>query len=310
MKNKFVKSALIIAVVMIVSVVALTACSSGETKNGKTSVNPLDVYCFSAVTGGSLLQTTTAGHEASAQADSLTADEIEKVNSYVKTFDAYVTSGGFTSEVVPSDREEYAVKVKITATGLGGVEEKILYYNEIDTKSGEVVDEDETERFSETTLSGILVDGENTYFVEGYRKQEVEIEGDETEVENEIFIKTYLTESEKDKNFVTVKYCIEKESNEVESAYEYCRYSEGNLIEKTKISVEKENEADKSEEEIEIKSLVGGVANVYKLEREIKNGKTELKLSYTDGNKINTIEVEVVDGKYVYSVGNEKYEFD
>ena len=146
-----------------------------------------------------------------------------------------------------------------------------------------------------------MVNGENVYFLEGKKTLEVETEDGETETENEIFFKTYLSEADKDVNYVTVKYTVEVENDETENAYEYCRYQDGKLVERTKINVETETENGETEESIKIQSLVGGVSKIYKLERETEAGNEKLKLSYTENGTVKNVKVEVVDGQYVYS---------
>lgn len=296
------KKILFIVAILVIAVAALSACSvGGGSAKQNVKINVLDVYGFSAVTGTNLLSSAGAsGGEAKVSAD-VSADEIEAVNDYVKMLDGYLSDGGFSSQAVESDKTEYAVKVIISTSKMAGEAEYYLYYNETDVETGESVDGDEIENYAKTTLSGIMVNGETVYFLEGKKTLEVETEDGETETENEIFFKTYLNEADKDVDYVTVKYTVEMENDESENVYEYCRYQGGKLVERTKINVETETENGETEESIKIQSLVGGVSKIYKLERETEAGNEKLKLSYTENGTVKKVEVEVVDGQYVYS---------
>lgn len=296
------KKILFIVAILVIAVAALSACSVGGGNTQRNAkINVLDVYGFSAVTGTNLLSSAgESGGEAKVSAD-VSTDEIEAVNDYVKMLDGYLSDGGFSSRAVESDKAEYAVKVIISTSKMAGEAEYYLYYNETDVETGESVDDDEIENHTKTTLSGIMVNGENVYFLEGKKTLEVETEDGETETENEIFFKTYLSEADKDVNYVTVKYTVEVENDETENAYEYCRYQDGKLVERTKINVETETENGETEESIKIQSLVGGVSKIYKLERETEAGNEKLKLSYTENGTVKNVKVEVVDGQYVYS---------
>ena len=297
------KKILFIVAILIISVAALSACSINLGGNTSAKINTLDVYSFSALTGSTLLNSVETGKEAGI-AQELNTDEVEAVNKYVKMLDGYLSGNGVDAQVVESDKAEYAVKVRITASGMTGESESFMYYNETDLITGESVDGDEIENFAKTTISGIMVSGETTYILEGKKTFETETEDGETETENEIFFKTYLSETDKDLNFVTVRFVVETEADESENSYEYCSYKDGVLVEKTKIKVETETKGGEKEESVKIQSLVGGVSKVYKLEREIEGNKEKLKLRFSENGEEKTVKVEVVDGQYVYSFGD------
>ncbi|MGN0795573.1 MAG: hypothetical protein ACI4MT_01295 [Christensenellales bacterium] len=297
------KKILIVVAILVISVAALSACSITSGDKSSAKINTLDVYSFSALSGSTLLNSTVTEAEAS-MAQDLNADEVDAVNKYVKMLDGYLSGSGVETQLVESDKAEYAVKVRITTSGMAGDSESFMYYNETDLITGESVDGDEIENFAKTTISGIMVSGETTYILEGKKTFETETEDGETETENEIFFKTYLSETDKDLNFVTVRFVVETEADETENSYEYCSYKDGVLVEKTKIKVETETENGKTEESVKIQSFVGGVSKVYKLEREIEGDKEELKLRFSENGEEKSVKVEVVDGQYVYSFGD------
>ena len=199
----------------------------------------------------------------------------------------------FANSEVDSTDEYYNIynlKMTFTIPTLEGQKDLVMYYKEIDTTTKEEIDDDEIEQEINTTLEGVLVDGENTYQVEG--KREYEKEGNKTEVELEF--KTY------DQNDPNQYVLIEHEKENAEIEYKYSIYQNGNKVSETQ--VEFENKRNNKSLELEFESHQGELE--YEITQQSENVyNVKLKNSLNQQTVV-TFTITVTDVGYVFSYSN------
>lgn len=272
------------------SAITLSACGKSDLKVGAqdfyamaalSSVNYLqDEKAPTGVTTGRLSEVLVQGTN---RPESVSTQDVDSLASYMDMFrdmlssdtNKYFTNGQVTQEDV--NYQDYNFKMTFTIPTNDGQQDLVMYYNEVKIDTHQEVDENEVELEINTTLNGILVDGENTYTVEGMR--EYEKEGNKTEVAYEF--KTYSQENPKD--YVRIEH--EKENNEIE--YEYLIYKNG--VKASETSVEFENERGRKSLELEFKAnqtnlkyeITEREQNVYQVRLKNKANNNEIKEIFT-----------------------------
>ena len=286
------------------SVVTLSAC-------GKTNeeVSAQDFYAMAALSSVNYLQeqdgvvaTTDARQKrALAQGDSrpqsVSQQDVQSLASYMGMFQdmlASDTNKYFTfSDVTQDDQyyQTYNLKMTFTIPTNDGRQDLVMYYKEVRTDTHQEIDDDDVELEVNTTLEGVLVDGENAYDIVG--KREYEKEGRETEVAYEFT--TYSKQNHSD--YVKIEH--EKDSEEIE--YQYTIYQNGKMTSETQ--VEFENERGKKSLELEFNAnqtqlkyeITQKSQNVYQVRLKNVANKDEVKEVFT---------IEVTDQGYKFQYAN------
>lgn len=287
------------------SAVTLSAC-------GKTNeeVSAQDFYAMAALSSvnylqeqGEVLSTSTARKQralaqGNSRPQSVSQQDVQSLTSYMDMFQdmlATDTTKYFTNSEVTQDDEYYQtynLKMTFTIPTIDGQQDLVMYYKEVRTDTHEEIDDDEVELEVNTTLEGVLVDGENEYDVVGMR--EYEKEGRETEVSYEFT--TYSKQNRSD--YVRIEH--EKDNEEIE--YQYSIYKNGAKVSDTQ--VEFENERGKKSLELEFKTnqtqvkyeITKRSQNVYKVRLKNVANKDEVK-------EVFTIEVTGQGYKFQYANG-------
>lgn len=267
---------LLLPVILAIGILlGLVACKVVDKNNQKEFFdNNIDNMSYQALSSIKLLESKEEVRRQkrlnnNTQTSNVEVTEKEVIDKYLEMMNELLnTNGGFSSEVLESDKTEYTTLVKISTKNLQGeVTIYNLYYNE--TIIEEEVEEDELEITK--SIEGIAIVGDKEYKLIG--KIEEETETDETE--NETTFKII----EDDKNYVIVKEEIEQEKNEYEHEYKYEVISNGKKINSVSFELEKENNKLK----IKIK--------------ETTNIKTSYEFKIEEKNNIKYIKVKVYDGK-------------
>ncbi len=286
------------------SAVTLVAC-------GKTNeeVSAQDFYAMAALSSVNYLQekdealsiSTAKKQRALAQGDSrpqsVSQQDVQSLSSYMDMFQdmlATDTTKYFTNSEVTQDDEYYQtynLKMTFTIPTNDGQQDLVMYYKEVRTDTHEEIDDDEVELEVNTTLEGVLVDGENAYDVVGMR--EYEKEGRETEVSYEFT--TYSKQNRSD--YVRIEH--EKDNEEIE--YQYSIYKNG--IKTSETQVEFENERGKKSLELEFKTnqtqvkyeITKRSQNVYQVRLKNVANKDEVKEVFT---------IEVTGQGYIFQYEN------
>lgn len=231
-----------------------------------------------------------------AMADGDVKDEAETFNKYFSALNSFLDGSALTVETSENTDNAYSqFETKLTVNGrdiAGNATQYILYYNE--TYNGQITDGKETE--TSYLLDGAMVYDGAEYRIKGGRTLEVE----RGETEEELKIRAYMDETTGD--FVEMKYEGSVEDNERETEYVYRVYSGNKLVEETSVEFETENKNGRIENEYELKFVKGDARGKYKVEREVKNGVTEISVKYNLDGKNGKFKIKetVKDGQTYY----------
>lgn len=247
------------------TMVGLSACG----KSDERSTYAQEFYAMSAISSINYWQNDAAqGQTAQTLADeqlqrpdTIQKTDVDNIANYMGMFEDMLASDTdkyYSHSAVSQDdtyASEYKLKMTLSVPKLGGgTEDFVMYYNEINTKTKEELDDNEIELEINTSLEGIIISGGATYNVVGER--EYEKEGRETEIS--IKFTTYSSTNPLD--FIVIEN--EMEGSEVE--YEYSIYKNGMLASQTE--VEFENERNEKSLELEFLNATPGSQNKVKYE--------------------------------------------
>ena len=281
---------------------ALTACDvkGGGGNAAKVKVNANDVYALSALTGAEYLAQTESGATGAAETTRpgvITDADVSGIKDCLNMFDDVISGGGITQTVEKNEDVEGLYKdypfVMTVTVGNTGITAK-MYYKEVNTVTETEIDDGEEETEVSTTLSGVMVFGDQKFDVTG--KKEIETEGDEKETSIEFTTKS----RENPLNYVKIKQSVEVENGAQEVEYEYEIYENGEKAREFKLEIEDENgktevsfkmEIENAPEETEYKIIKGDV-----------DGK--FKIKYEKGKVKGFITVEAVEGGYKLTYNN------
>ena len=282
MKKKFIIGSLCTTLAM-TAAVAFTACGTGGDDAALSTAK--DVYGLGAVSTVRLLGSSMPAGALksftalSAAEDNEVKTQAERFNEYFTALDSFLGDDVVSTTTAANTDGNYPYDIKMTINGRdfnGNAVEYVMYYTE--TLINTETDKDETE--SEYRLTGVMVIDGGDYFLEGERSEETERD----ETETELKIRAYADLNDKS-SYVQMKQEFSEEEGETETEYVYSIYSNGKLIEKTSVEFETENKKNKTETEYELEFISGTAKGKYKVEREIKNGVTTMKVKYKiDGN--------------------------
>lgn len=219
----------------------LTGCqisTNNSSQNGGTNNNGSNpstqseqVYAFEAITSAGLLHSLNNNQDVLA-VKKAKADEtlVNQIKDYLPSVEAALTNQSLmtSSEVVTSDRNEYATKVIITYTDIAFMNQTMtMYYNET-AISDDDFDDDWDDQFEEEyVIDGLIIIDDVEYQMFGKK----ELDQDEYEVSftyqidenNYIKVEQEIENDESEFNYTVIQnrrkvyeYSLEVENNSVE----------------------------------------------------------------------------------------------
>jgi hypothetical protein len=300
------------------SVLVLSACTTGLKANMNLFETNEDVISFQALSAIALLSSGDNNTALSLSdsnvllsyqvfeentEDPVTEEEpVTEEDPLISTIDPYIelveeflgTNDGLEVLVADSPLEDYAFMMTFGTNGLKGETQTYeIHYNMTLTEE----EDDETE----FALDGIMIMDEVTYYLTGER----EVESDEESIE-------FIAKLDDD-NYVESEYNIE--SDEIE--FEIKVVLDGEIVSETKIEIEYEED----ETKIELEFLSGESTGTYEFKYELEDGEPVLKIEFdveingeqTQGEIVVSIIVDDVTGEtsyvlYVEPVDGDAYE--
>ena len=285
---------------------ALTACDvkGGGGNAAKVKVNANDVYALSALTGAEYLAQTESGATGAAETTRpgvITDADVSGIKDCLNMFDDVISGGGITQTVEKNEDVEGLYKdypfVMTVTVGNTGITAK-MYYKEVNTVTETEIDDGEEETEVSTTLSGVMVFGDQKFDVTG--KKEIETEGNEKETSIEFTTKSKANPL----NYVKIKQSVEVENGAQEVEYEYEIYENGEKAREFKLEVEDENGKTEVSFKMEIENVPEETE--YKIIKGDVDGK--FKIKYEKGKEKGFITVEAVEGGYKLTYNNGYFE--
>jgi hypothetical protein len=281
---------------------ALTACDvkGGGGNAAKVKVNANDVYALSALTGAEYLAQTESGATGAAETTRpgvITDADVSGIKDCLNMFDDILAGGGISQNVAENTDKDGEFKdypfVMTVTVGNTGITAK-MYYKEVNTVTETEIDDGEEETEVSTTLSGVMVFGDQKFDVTG--KKEIETEGNEKETSIEF---TTRSQTNRD-NYVKIKQSVEVENGAQEVEYEYEIYENGEKAREFKLEVEDENGKTEVSFKMEIENVPEETE--YKIIKGDVDGK--FKIKYEKGKEKGFITVEAVEGGYKLTYNN------
>lgn len=281
---------------------ALTACDvkGGGGNAAKVKVNANDVYALSALTGAEYLAQTESGATGAAETTRpgvITDADVSGIKDCLNMFDNILAGGGISQNVAENTDKDGEFKdypfVMTVTVGNTGITAK-MYYKEVNTVTETEIDDGEEETEVSTTLSGVMVFGDQKFDVTG--KKEIETEGNEKETSIEF---TTRSQTNRD-NYVKIKQSVEVENGAQEVEYEYEIYENGEKAREFKLEIEDENGKTEVSFKMEIENVPEETE--YKIIKGDVDGK--FKIKYEKGKVKGFITVEAVEGGYKLTYNN------
>lgn len=281
---------------------ALTACDvkGGGGNAAKVKVNANDVYALSALTGAEYLAQTERGATGAAETTRpgvITDADVSGIKDCLNMFDDILAGGGISQNVAENTDKDGEFKdypfVMTVTVGNTGITAK-MYYKEVNTVTETEIDDGEEETEVSTTLSGVMVFGDQKFDVTG--KKEIETEGNEKETSIEF---TTRSQTNRD-NYVKIKQSVEVENGAQEVEYEYEIYENGEKAREFKLEIEDENGKTEVSFKMEIENVPEETE--YKIIKGDVDGK--FKIKYEKGKEKGFITVEAVEGGYKLTYNN------
>lgn len=300
MKKKIISIVCALALVGTMTA-ALTACDvKGGGNAAKVKVNANDVYALSALTGAEYLAQTESGATGAAETTRpgvITDADVSGIKDCLNMFDDILAGGGISQNVAENTDKDGEFKdypfVMTVTVGNTGITAK-MYYKEVNTVTETEIDDGEEETEVSTTLSGVMVFGDQKFDVTG--KKEIETEGDEKETSIEF---TTRSQTNRD-NYVKIKQSVEVENGAQEVEYEYEIYENGEKAREFKLEIEDENGKTEVSFKMEIENVPEETE--YKIIKGDVDGK--FKIKYEKGKEKGFITVEAVEGGYKLTYNN------
>lgn len=281
---------------------ALTACDvkGGGGNAAKVKVNAKDVYALSALTGAEYLAQTESGATGAAETTRpgvITDADVSGIKDCLNMFDDILAGGGISQNVAENTDKDGEFKdypfVMTVTVGNTGITAK-MYYKEVNTVTETEIDDGEEEIEVSTTLSGVMVFGDQKFDVTG--KKEIETEGNEKETSIEFTTKSKANPL----NYVKIKQSVEVENGAQEVEYEYKIYENGEKVREFKLEIEDENGKTEVSFKMEIENVPEETE--YKIIKGDVDGK--FKIKYEKGKVKGFITVEAVEGGYKLTYNN------
>ena len=318
MKKKFLLVGLCLTTVISV---ALSAC--GNADGGKKSAlsSPNDVYGMGAVSSVRLLGSNipagavktfsavsaAAQTTASGNSEREVKEQAERFNEYFTALDSFFGDEIISTSTQKNTEAEYPYDIKMTITGKdfsGETVSYLMYYTETlvggDEDDEDDEDEDDEEIENEYRLTGVMVLDGVEYYLEGGRSEETEKDESETELK----IRAYADKADKT-SYIQMEQEYSVEDGETETEYVYSVYANGELLEQTAVEFETENKDGKTETEYGLEFRSGATKGKYSVEREVKDGKTQIKVKYNIDGKKGVFHIREIIGEN----GDKQYEY-
>lgn len=285
---------------------ALTACDvkGGGGNAAKVKVNANDVYALSALTGAEYLAQTESGATGAAETTRpgvITDADVSGIKDCLNMFDDILAGGGISQNVAENTDKDGEFKdypfVMTVTVGNTGITAK-MYYKEVNTVTETEIDDGEEETEVSTTLSGVMVFGDQKFDVTG--KKEIETEGNEKETSIEFTTKSKTNPL----NYVKIKQSVEVENGAQEVEYEYEIYENDEKVREFKLEIEDENGKTEVSFKMEIENVPEETE--YKIIKGDVDGK--FKIKYEKGKEKGFITVESVEGGYKLTYNNGYFE--
>lgn len=300
MKKKIISIVCALALVGTMTA-ALTACDvKGGGNAAKVKVNANDVYALSALTGAEYLAQTESGATGAAETTRpgvITDADVSGIKDCLNMFDDILAGGGISQNVAENTDKDGEFKdypfVMTVTVGNTGITAK-MYYKEVNTVTKTEIDDGEEETEVSTTLSGVMVFGDQKFDVTG--KKEIETEGNEKGTSIEFTTKSKANPL----NYVKIKQSVEVENGAQEVEYEYEIYENGEKVREFKLEVEDENGKTEVSFKMEIENVPEETE--YKIIKGDVDGK--FKIKYEKGKEKGFITVEAVEGGYKLTYNN------
>lgn len=246
-------------------VLSLSGCDlNNPTPNNAKKASFKDMYSLSALSGINMLNMGNAP-SLKKKAANLTDVEKTEILKKLEVVDNLISGNMITSKEENSDLADYQKMYTITTSDLDGNTSNYKFYFNESILVDEDDDDNDIDNEQEFHLSGIVINNDVTYKMEGKK----EIEEGEFEVEFKIMIDEL--------NYVVV----EQEIEDNEEEYKYTSYTNG----KKTLEYELEFEVNKNKVEVEFKEKSGTSKKKTKFESVEKNGQKEVKISIEE-NKI------------------------
>ena len=206
--------------------------NGGTTNNGSNpSTQSEQVYAFEAITSAGLLHSLNNNQDVLA-VKKAKADEtlVNQIKDYLPSVEAALTNQSLmtSSEVVASDRNEYATKVIITYTDIAFINQTMtMYYNETAIPDDDFDDDWDDQFEEEYVINGLIIIDDVEYQMFGKK----ELDQDEYEVSftyqidenNYIKVEQEIENDESEFNYTVIQnrrkvyeYSLEVEDNSVE----------------------------------------------------------------------------------------------
>lgn len=279
MKKKIL---LTLTVVLAISamVVALVACNPDKNSDDTAKVGS-NAYTigYSAASAAAMMNAQQGavaaaaaengngfGFSHSGEITAQSSELLQEIAEQIKSIEEFIDRSSVQIKEEISDRTDFTHKMVITANSAltGENDTYTLYYNTKLVASESEIDDDDLdiETEEEYTVSGIIVNGENEFEING--GMEIESEGDENE--QEFYMTAYLGELK-----VVFEQEFSTEGNEIEEELNYAFY-----VGNTKIyAFSVEFETDEDGEELVVKSDLSDFVGV-----ELPDGLANLELRY------------------------------
>ena len=294
-----------------------------------TNLSTKDVYGMGAVSSVRLLGSAMPAEAIkafstvntivyAAENNTLTTASDDEVKGQAKRFNEYFTAlDSFLGDDIVStvtenntdSRYDYATKMTVSGKDINGkTVQYTMYYTEtlythadadVDEEDEED-DEDDEEAESKYRLIGVMVIDGMDYHLEGERSEETETD----ETETELKIRAYADINDKT-SFVQMEQEYSVEDGETETEYVYSIYVNGELIEQTAVEFENEIKNNKVETEYELEFRSGTSKGKYIVEREVKDSKTSIKVTYNINGKTGVFHIREIKDQN----GNKKYQY-
>ena len=234
------KKKLIIGSLVAAMLAPISLCFTGCKEEKPFDINAKDVYAMCAASSVEYLKNIDVNEPQpvskvvpvnSVRPTIVEDEDIAGIKNSLSMFDEIVKLGiAQTTEINTSNIigfKDYKFVMEINFPKMNGAKSYTLYYDEINSRTEEEIDDAKLEVEVSTLIDGLLVaDGEH-YIIKGER----EFERDGNEKESSIRFTTYLDEE----NYITIEQSVE--DDEIE--YSYSIYENDIKVQETEFEIEK-----------------------------------------------------------------------
>ena len=259
-----------------------------------------------AVQSFSAIAYTTSNYSVADKSEDDAKRQAKRFNEYFTALDSFLGEDIISTTTEENTDGQYPYELKMTITGKdlsGKIIPYVMYYTEtLVGADGEEDDGDEEDEETENEyrLVGVMVIDNVDYYLEGERSEETEKDESETELK----IRAYADKADKT-SYIQMEQEYSVEDGETETEYVYSVYANGELLEQTAVEFETENKGGKTETEYGLEFRSGATKGKYSVEREVKDGKTRIKVQYNIDGKKGVFHIREIIGEN----GDKQYEY-